>query len=608
MAGKTLLSILVSLGLKTDDFDKGIDKAEGKAKQLQGNLAKIGGAAVAGGIAAVGAGVAFLGTTIGPASDLAETVSKVGVVFGETAPQILEMGKNAAVSMGMSENAALAAAGTYGNLFRAMGIGEQTSADMSGSLVGLAADLASFNNMDPTEVLDKLRAGLSGETEPLKSLGVNLNAAEIEARALKMGLKKVNGVLPAAAKAQASYALIMEQTALAQGDFARTSEGLANQQRIMKAQFENVKATLGTALLPLMTTLAGILNSIFTNPAFQTWLNTAVTALTNFAQTVVAWIPQIIAWFQQAFGWLAANQGVVVGVLAAIGVAIAAFVFTTVVPALVAFITAAAPVIAVMALVGAAAYLLYQAWTTNFGGIQEKAAAVWAAIQPVFATLVQWLQTNIPAAVAILVGFWNNTLYPALQKVWSWMSAVLFPFLAKLGELIGTVISLAVTVLAGIFQNVLIPAITKLIDWVRPAVEWIGGKLAPAFDWVSTAIQNVTKWLGTLIDALKNIKLPDWMTPGSPTPWETGLVGIANAMDKLSTASLPRLEMGLDMGTPAGVNAAGGGMGGGATFGDVTINVNGASNPKETAQEVARVLGKMAAGKMASGAAASGGL
>lgn len=593
MAGKTLMSILVKLGLDTKDYDKGLGDAEKKAGALGKNLSMIGGAAVAGGVAAVGAGIAFMASSIAPASDLAETMSKVQVVFGDAAGQIEELGEISSTALGMSQNDALAAAATYGNLFRSMGITEQSSADMSEGLVTLAADLASFNNMNPTEVLDKLRAGLSGETEPLKTLGVNLNAAEIEARALALGFKKVNGVLPAAAKAQASYSLIMEQTALAQGDFARTSEGLANQQRIMAAQFENVKATVGSALLPVMTTLSKVLTDLFKDPSFKTFLQTITTGIAQFAQTVVQWIPIAIRWIQTAFGWLMQNQGVIVGVLAAIGVAIAAFVYTTVIPALIAFITAAAPVIGVMLLVAGVAYMLYQAWTNNFGGIQEIVANLWANIQPVFMTVVQWLQTNIPLALQALAGFWQNTLLPAIQAVWSWMQGTLFPFLGALAEVIGAVLGLAVKAVAGIFQNVLVPAIQAVIEWVKPAVEWLGGKLAPAFEWVSNAIKKVTDWLKKLADMLRNIKLPDWMTPGSPTPWEIGLLGVADAMDKLNKTSLPKFQAELDMGTPSGVNYATHGedaASGGPSITIQNLNLPGVSN----AQQFLRELGNIA--------------
>src|SRR4030067_27587 len=89
-----------------------------------------------------------------------------------------------------------------------MGMTEQASAGMSMGLVTLAGDLASFNNMAPEEVLEKLRAGLTGETEPLKSLGVNLNQAMIQARALEMGLWDGIGTIDANAKATASYSFI----------------------------------------------------------------------------------------------------------------------------------------------------------------------------------------------------------------------------------------------------------------------------------------------------------------------------------------------------------------------------------------------------------------
>jgi len=162
----------------------------------------------------------------------------------------------------MSENAALAAAATYGNLFRSMGMTEELSATMSINLVKLAGDLASFNNLDPTEVFEKLRAGLTGEAEPLKSLGVNINETVIKLKAMELGLSDGKSVLDANSKATAAYALIMEQTSLAQGDFARTSDGLANQQRILTAQMEDLSAAAGETLTPAVIILVTLLNDL----------------------------------------------------------------------------------------------------------------------------------------------------------------------------------------------------------------------------------------------------------------------------------------------------------------------------------------------------------
>ena len=261
-----LKGAMSGLGNAAKNVATGIGNVTKKLGQMALNVAKI--AATIAAVSAVAIG-GLLASTIGPASDLNETVSKVGVVFGDAADEVLKFGKSADTALGMSTNEALTAAGTYGNLFRAMGIASDISAGMSTNLVQLAGDLASFNNMDPGEVLDKLRAGLTGETEPLKSLGVNLNAATIEAKALEMGFKEVNGELPAAAKAQASYALILEQTTLAQGDFARTSGGLANQQRTLKAQLENLRGTIGTGLLPVVAAAYQIFNKFLGSPAIQ---------------------------------------------------------------------------------------------------------------------------------------------------------------------------------------------------------------------------------------------------------------------------------------------------------------------------------------------------
>jgi hypothetical protein len=194
----------------------------------------------------------FLKGAIGEASDLSESMSKVNVVFGKSSPLVRKFAKTAAKSLGQSQQQALEAAGTFGNLFTALKIGQQPAAKMSTSLVKLAGDLASFNNVDPAQALDALRSGLTGETEPLKRFGVNINQATLQAQALKLGLvKSVKDGLTPAVKAQAAYSLILEQTKTAQGDFTRTSGGLANQQRILSAQWTDMKAKVGGGLLPV---------------------------------------------------------------------------------------------------------------------------------------------------------------------------------------------------------------------------------------------------------------------------------------------------------------------------------------------------------------------
>ena len=195
------------------------------------------------------------------ASNLSESIAKSNTVFGSNAEAIQNWSKTTASSFGVSRQAALEAAGTYGNLFRAFGIGENDAAAMSTSLVQLAADLASFNNTNIDDAILALRSGLSGETEPLKRYGIAINDVRLKEEARRIGLiKDTKGVLPQAIKTQAAYSLIMKDSALAQGDVARTSEGLANQLKFLKAGLEDAKAGFGEALLPAVLNVVNAFN------------------------------------------------------------------------------------------------------------------------------------------------------------------------------------------------------------------------------------------------------------------------------------------------------------------------------------------------------------
>ena len=200
----------------------------------------------------------FFKDAVAAASSAEEATSKVGVVFGEASESVLAFADDSAEAFGQSSTQALEAAGNFGNLFRAIGLTEEKSAEFATSLTGLASDLASFNDVEVDDALLALRSGLVGEAEPLRRFGVSLSAARIEAKAFELGLASTKDEVNESVKAQAAYAIILEDTALAQGDFARTSEGLANSQRILAAEFEDAKTELGTGLLPLASELVAI--------------------------------------------------------------------------------------------------------------------------------------------------------------------------------------------------------------------------------------------------------------------------------------------------------------------------------------------------------------
>ena len=212
------------------------------------------------GTAAAGAVAAASFKLVQQASNLEESQSKVNTVFGNSAFIIDNFAKTSAASFGITKQAALEASGTFGNLIQAFGIGEGQAANMSITLVQLAADLASFNNTPIEEAIMALRSGLSGEAEPLKRFGVAINDTRLKQEAFNMGLYDGKGALDITAKTQAAYALILKDTNLAQGDFSRTSEGFANQMRILQASLSDAATEVGLVLLPYFKEFVNFIN------------------------------------------------------------------------------------------------------------------------------------------------------------------------------------------------------------------------------------------------------------------------------------------------------------------------------------------------------------
>ena len=253
--------------------EQGFGKLSGSASNAFGkigSLAKTAGLAI--GAIGVAAGAAAI-KAIEAASDLGEAQAKVGEIFGDSAGLIESFASNAATSLGQSKQAVLDAAGVFGTFGKAAGLGGDDLALFSNSFTQLATDLASFNNTSPEEAVQAIGAALRGEAEPLRKYGVLLDDATLKAAALEMGIYDGSGALTQQEKILAAQKVIWEQTSDAQGDFARTSGGLANQSRILKAQLANITAEIGAKLLPIAVKVAQFLNSKVI-PAFRSLFTT----------------------------------------------------------------------------------------------------------------------------------------------------------------------------------------------------------------------------------------------------------------------------------------------------------------------------------------------
>jgi hypothetical protein len=505
------------------------DKASGVLSKIAGAFTKAGLVLTAG----VTAPLVVLGAkAVGAASDLAEATNAVNTVFGDASQGVLAFGQIAAGSVGLANAEFNQLAAVSGALLQNLGFDANAAGTEVITLAQRAADMASVFNTDVDQALGAVNSALKGEFNPLEQFGVKLNAADIAAKALELGLADTAAELDNNAKAQAALAIIYEQTDRIAGDFINTSDGLANSQRILEAQFQDVSAQLGAILIP-------------------------------YVQQFVDWVSGLLDVFQglspemQKF---AVIGGVIVAALGPLFLIIGAII--PVVTALAGIISG--PLILAIALIVGAVALLTAAWTQNWFGIQEVVAGVIAWFQtyvaPVFTAVLQLLSQTMGIALSIAAQFWTSTLLPALQAVWSFIQANVLPLIIALAGLIEAVLGVALTAVAGLIQNIVIPAMQKMGDWVQknlmPAISslasWLNTKLAPAFSAISGAIQTIIGWIQNLTKKFENITLPDWLTPGSPTPFEMGLRGIDKELSGIAKSSLPSFSVGLaDLGAPS---------------------------------------------------------
>lgn len=252
-------------------------------------------------------------TGIDYASDLAEVQNVVDVTFGSATEAINSWSKECLAAYGMNEVSAKRYAGTLGAMLKSSGLAGDAIVDMSKDMVGLAGDMASFYNLDLETAFEKIRSGISGETEPLKQLGINMSVANLEAYALSQGITTAYNEMSQAEQVMLRYNYLMSTTADAQGDFARTQDSYANQTRLLSESWLEFTGIMAEQLLPVLTTIVSWLNNIV---AFLTENADMVSAvLVGLATTVgilaVAWVVHAAA------QWLAvaANQALIVSLL-----------------------------------------------------------------------------------------------------------------------------------------------------------------------------------------------------------------------------------------------------------------------------------------------------
>ena len=252
---------------------KNWDKAAGQStkgiEDAFGNMAS----GIVAKLTAAGIGAILLnwGTAaVETASDLAEVQNVVDTVFGDGSRQIEAWAKKAGTQFGLTELQAKKFTSTLGAMMKSSGLAGDEIVSMTTDLSGLAADMASFYNLDFEEAFDKIRSGISGQTMPLKTLGIDMSVANLNAYALAQGLGKTFEQMDQGEQVMLRYQYLMQATSDAQGDFAKTADGFANAQRRIQTALTTIESVAGgfilNAIEPLISKTAEFLEKITATP------------------------------------------------------------------------------------------------------------------------------------------------------------------------------------------------------------------------------------------------------------------------------------------------------------------------------------------------------
>jgi hypothetical protein len=298
----------------------GLKQAEQAAGSLQNqfkNVAKTAAAAFA-----TQKIVGFAKSAVTAASDLSESMNAVTVTFGKASDGILELGENAAKAVGMSQKDFNAFAVQFAGFTKQIAGASGDVVAVTDDLTVRIADFASVMNLDIPRAAQIFQSSLAGSTEPIRAFGIDMSAAAVAAFAVEQGMVESAAAMTEADKVAARYALLMQETAQMSGDFANTSDGLANSQRILAAELENARSTIGEAMIPAIQGLMGAVRPVLE----------AFTALPKGMQQTIAIAGMAALGFKslsttvQGFGIAAKNANKVVGGLTlGLGAAVIAF-------------------------------------------------------------------------------------------------------------------------------------------------------------------------------------------------------------------------------------------------------------------------------------------
>lgn len=436
--GVRLADAYVNIGTDDKELGSGLGAAQLKVSQfgamMAGALAGLGAMVAQKVVAALSGAVDQLKQAARAASDLRETASKTGEVFGDQAGVIGTWAAQAANAFGQSKRQAMDAASNFAIFGKAAGLTGERLVGFSTELTELASDLASFNNTTVDESITALGAALRGESEPIRRYGVLLDEATLRAKAFSLGLTEdANTTLTQQQRVLAAQAAIFEQTKTQQGDFARTATEAANSERTLAAQAENLRAVIGSGLLPVWKAVLEVLRSAAERvmPGLEATMRDRVTpAMQRFADMIAPLAERVIA-----FG------GHVTALASGPLTALGRLVRDEVTPALAGMWSLAGEKLApafetlagVVNTVLVPAFVALKIATGNVWGLLGSVVSLlWERFKPALQETGATVQSQLNVYLLQLSAFVQERVLPALTRFWEYIQTSMLPALVAL--------------------------------------------------------------------------------------------------------------------------------------------------------------------------------
>ena len=212
------------------------------------------------------------------ALEVQASMNQIQRLMGESSQAFLKWAENNALAFNMSKAEAIKYGSTYGNILAGFIKNQDKLAGYTAKLLETSSIIAQGTGRTMTDVMERIRSGLLGNTEAIEDLGVMVNVSMIEStEAFK---KFANGQswqqLDFQTQQQIRLMAILEQATKRYGDTLQ--DNVNNRISTFKALMKDSALNIGNAFLPIINAIMPILN------AFASVIRTATAKLAEFIQ------------------------------------------------------------------------------------------------------------------------------------------------------------------------------------------------------------------------------------------------------------------------------------------------------------------------------------